>query len=117
MSVVLLTRDLAVVSQVDAAAARMGMAAQTVSSVSDAVARCIAEQARLVVIDLGMPSLDVSELLAQVKTATPTPPRFVAFGPHVHTERLAAARDAGCDEVISRGAFFAQLEAVLSGAR
>ena len=37
----------------------------------------------------------------------------VAFGPHVHEERLAAAREAGCDVVVSRGKFFAELDAIL----
>jgi hypothetical protein len=40
--------------------------------------------------------------------------RVVAFGPHVHEERLAAARNAGCDEVVSRGEFFARLDAIVT---
>jgi len=39
----------------------------------------------------------------------------VAFGPHVHEERLAAAREAGCDEVLSRGEFFARVNAIVQG--
>ncbi len=31
------------------------------------------------------------------------PARIVAFGPHVARERLALARDAGADDVVSRG--------------
>lgn len=31
------------------------------------------------------------------------PPTIVAFGPHVARERLALARDAGADDVVSRG--------------
>ena len=117
MTVILVTHDLAVISQVDAAVARIGAVARAVSSVADAAQRCVEERAGLIVIDLGMPSLDVKTLVERVKAATTTPPRFVAFGPHVHGERLAAARDAGCDAVISRGQFFAQLDAVLSGER
>jgi len=115
MTVILVTRDLAVVSQVDGAAARIGAVVRTVSNEAAAVQRCVEERAGLIVIDLGMPSLNVAALIEQVKAATTTPPRFVAFGPHVHGERLAAAREAGCDSVISRGQFFAQLDAVLGG--
>jgi hypothetical protein len=39
--------------------------------------------------------------------------RVVAFGPHVERERLQAARDAGADDVMPRGAFAAHLEDVL----
>ncbi len=39
--------------------------------------------------------------------------RVVAFGPHVARERLQAARDAGADDVMPRGAFAAHLEDVL----
>jgi hypothetical protein len=40
-------------------------------------------------------------------------PRVVAFGPHVHVDKLAAARAAGC-EVMSRGQFLTQIGDVLS---
>jgi len=115
MTIILVTRDLAVISQVDGAAARIGAVARAISSEAEAITRYVEERAGLMVIDLGMPALDVKTLIEQVKAATILPPRFVAFGPHVHEERLAAAREAGCDSVISRGQFFAQLDAVLSG--
>jgi hypothetical protein len=45
------------------------------------------------------------------------PPRkIVAFGPHVHEAKLAAARSAGCDEVISRGRFHAELIEIVASA-
>jgi len=115
MTVLLLTRDLAVISQADGAAARNNIAIQTVSSEADAVDRCVELNASLIIVDLGMPSLDIESLVAQLQAAIPTLPRLMAFGPHVHTERLAAARAAGFDSVISRGQFFAQLDVVLAG--
>jgi DNA-binding response OmpR family regulator len=114
MTVVLLTRDLSVVSQVDGAAARVGAAACTVANENDAVARCVGENAPLIVLDLSVPSLDVKSLVEQVR-AIATAPRIVAFCSHVHVEKLAAAREAGCDTVMSRGQFFAQTDAVLRG--
>ncbi len=39
--------------------------------------------------------------------------RIVAFGPHVEREALQAARDAGADEVMTRGAFSRHLPDVL----
>jgi hypothetical protein len=52
-------------------------------------------------------------IVEQLKAA-PNRPRVIAFGPHVHEERLQAARKAGCDEVVSRGQFFAQVEGMLA---
>jgi hypothetical protein len=40
--------------------------------------------------------------------------RLIAFGPHVHEEKLAAARTAGFDLVISRGKFFSDVEAIIA---
>jgi DNA-binding response OmpR family regulator len=116
MNVILVTRDLAVVSQVDGAAARVGAAVRSVSSEEDAGAIAIAEKAKLIIVDLGMATLNVKTLVEQLKGAAISPPRIVAFGSHVHVEKLAAAREAGCDEVMSRGQFFSQLNDVLGGA-
>lgn len=115
MTVLLLSRDLAVISQVDGAAARVGVAVRAVSSESDAVAVCTSEEVELVLVDLGIGELDLGTLVGRVKGARPVAPRVVAFGSHVHVEKLAAARDAGCDAVMSRGQFFSRLDAVLRG--
>jgi DNA-binding response OmpR family regulator len=113
MTVILLTGDLTVVSRVEGAASRAGAATRAVSSESAAVELCVAEKAELLVVDLNAPSLDIKALIEQVKTVTTTPPHIIAFGPHVHEERLAAAREAGCDEVVSRGQFFTQIDKML----
>jgi DNA-binding NarL/FixJ family response regulator len=112
MNAILLTSDLTVVSHVDGAAARTGSTVRTVSNPADVVQRCESETVELVVIDLGTPSLEMASLVASIK-ATTSAPRVIAFGPHVHTERLTAARDAGCDAVMSRGQFFANTYAAL----
>ena len=43
--------------------------------------------------------------------------RLVGFGSHVQTDVLAAARDAGCDEVYARSEFTARLPEILVGPR
>jgi DNA-binding NarL/FixJ family response regulator len=111
MSVILVTADLIVVSRVEDAVRRAGFATVVVSSEKAAV-ECDAQQATVVVIDLGSPLHDLRAIVAHFKANVP-PPRIVAFGPHVHEQRLAAAREAGCDEVVSRGQFFAQMDSIL----
>ena len=65
-------------------------------------------EADVVVVDLSRPGvLDVLPLLAGR--------RVVGFGSHVDTDLLAAARAAGCTEVLPRSAFFADPSRVLGG--
>ena len=64
--------------------------------------------ADVVVVDLSRPGvLDVLPAVAQ------RVPRIVGFGSHVDTELLAAARAAGCTEVLPRSRFFADPTAFL----
>ncbi len=62
----------------------------------------------LVVVDLGRPG--VLAVLGSVAG------RVVGFASHVDTELVAAARAAGCQEVLPRSRFFATLPALLAGA-
>jgi hypothetical protein len=41
--------------------------------------------------------------------------RIVAFGPHVAVEMLRAAKEAGADAVMARGAFAGRLPEILRG--
>jgi hypothetical protein len=63
--------------------------------------------ADLVIVDLGRPG--VLEVLPDV--AAPT----VGFASHVDRDLLAAARTAGCDQVLARSAFFGRLSSLLGG--
>jgi CheY-like chemotaxis protein len=113
MTLVLLSGDLMVMSRVAGAATQQGLELQTAANSQQAVDSCRQHAARMLIVDLSMPSLDVAELVADVKTSNDRAPTIVAFGPHVHEARLAAARAAGCDRVVSRGQFMGQLDALL----
>jgi hypothetical protein len=56
--------------------------------------------ADLVVVDLARPG--VLDVLPQITAAT------IGFGSHVDGALLQAARDAGCQEVLARSAFFSR---------
>ncbi len=62
--------------------------------------------AQLVLVDLGRPG--VLEAVPGIAG------RVIGFGSHVDTELLAAARAAGCDEVLPRSVFFRRLAAGFS---
>ena len=62
--------------------------------------------ADLVVVDLSRPG--VLDALARVDART------IGFGSHVDHQLLAAARAAGCDEVLPRSKFFARIGELLA---
>jgi CheY-like chemotaxis protein len=115
MTVVLVSSDLTVLSRVEGAASGVGKKVRAVSNAAQAIETIKTEHAGLVIVDLSAPALDVAALVEQLRSAVASATKVVAFGPHVHEARLATAREAGCDEVVSRGQFFSQLEAILSG--
>jgi CheY-like chemotaxis protein len=66
----------------------------------------------MVVIDLHNPGLDASMVVAAIKAQSA---KVIGFGSHVDAVRLKAARQAGCDEVLPRSAFFEGLGDRLRG--
>jgi CheY-like chemotaxis protein len=113
MNVVLLTADLMTQSRVEAAATRSAVSLRSVSDPTG-LATSVAELlASAVILDLTLPTLDVAASVAQLRSLPGVKPVIIAFGPHVHESLLAAAQEAGCDEVLSRGQFFAQLDSIL----
>lgn len=117
MEIVLLTCDLVTQSRVEAAAMRCGAALKSVSNAESLIARCAELSARLAIVDLTAPSVDLAGAVAELKSRQDSQPTIIAFGPHVHEARLAAAEAAGCDEVLSRGQFFAQLDSIVAATK
>ncbi len=72
----------------------------------DAVADC-----RMMVVDLEVPGLEIASLIDEAKRQQQI--HVIAYAPHVRTEKLAAARDAGCDLVVSRGQIMSDVESIL----
>jgi len=114
MNCLLLSADLMIASQAAGPARQAGADLSIVSSVTALVERAAQVQPRVVIIDLALGGLDIAEVVSQLRCAVPTPLAIVAFGQHVHEERLAAAAAAGCDHVLSRGQFHAQAGRLLA---
>lgn len=113
MSVIFLSTDLVFSSRLAAAADRQGIALITVSSVDAALARLADGAISLVILDLSASGLRPDDAVKRLREAQPNL-ALVAYAPHVHEERLQAARDAGCDLVLSRGAFDRQIDEFLA---
>jgi DNA-binding response OmpR family regulator len=114
MTILFLTADLMFSSRVAGAAARLGMSLKTAATPAALMELFAAEPISLVVIDLSSPRLDLPGLIGELKTSANTPRAIIAYGPHVHENRLAEAAAAGCDEVLSRGQFSARMEETLA---
>ncbi len=107
---VIVTKDLFFGGKVTGTAAKQGLGiamAMSLDALKDHLAR---GTIRGVILDLAG-DVAPSEVMALLPTDTPL--KTIAFGPHVHTDNLQAARDARFDQVLPRSRFSAELTALL----
>ena len=104
-TVVLLASDLMISSTVSGFAADAGVKFRGVSSLAALAEFGAAAEQTLLLIDVGLADLNLAAISEIVSASTLA--NAIAYGPHVHEEKLQAARDAGIGHVISRGAFSA----------
>jgi CheY-like chemotaxis protein len=109
LTVIVLTSDLAVASYTRGAAEQAGADCITALDVASLLRRCAElPAAPLIVVNLETRGLAIQELMTSLADAPVTPSAVIAFGPHVHEAKLQAARDAGCQLVLSKGGFHAK---------
>ena len=112
----LVSRDLFFISKVTGTASSLGIEMRVAPDAQAAAQLANAETFQCIFIDLADEGLDVTEFFASYKarpSASDLPVPVIAFGSHVATTRLQAARDAGCTEVIPRSRFSASLPELL----
>ncbi len=114
--VIALVDDLMFLSRIREAA--RGVGAEVVS-VRDAegLGEAVRAGGRLVLVDADSSRLPWEQALRALRSEPdPASPRVVAFLSHVHAERAEAARAAGCERVLARGAFVKELPHLLASA-
>jgi DNA-binding response OmpR family regulator len=109
---ILVSRDLFFASKITGTAAALGFQVGVEGDPATAAIKAAETRCRCVILDLTLPDLSVSDLLAALPAAHR--PAVIAFGPHVDTVRLEEARTAGCDEVFPRSKFSASLTSILT---
>jgi CheY-like chemotaxis protein len=115
MAILFLTTDLMFSSRVAGAAARLGMTLKTAATPPALIELLAgAEPESLVLLDLNSPNVDPRQLAPSLRASQNPPRAIIAYGPHVHEDRLAAATAAGCEEVLTRGQFNARMEETLA---
>src|SRR5262245_65785383 len=108
--VLYLVRDLLFVSKLREAAESLGVEVQPVRDVEGLPA--VARDARLVVLDLGLPqALRALELLAADPDAARVP--TVGFVGHERTDVMETAKALGCGRVMAKGEFATRIPALL----
>ena len=111
-SVILVASDLMLSSSVSGYASAAGVTFRNVASITDAVAEINACERCLLLLDVGLPGLDFASIAENISSTVRQ--HAVAYGPHVHTEKLDAARNAGIATVMSRGQFSAQIQQMIA---
>ena len=113
---VALTADLLFASRVKSTATAVGARVQLVRTADEMVRAATRESPALIVIDLDIRTLDPIELIKRLRAeAEPVSAPILAYVSHVREDLIAAAREAGADQVMARGAFAKNLAAILSG--
>lgn len=108
VSGLILTRDLMFTSKVVGTAQALGLAIKSVGGLDRAEALIAEHAPRAVFVDLAAGDLASPDALSRLMALAPGVP-FIAFGSHVDADALAAARAAGCREVMPRSKFTMQL--------
>jgi CheY-like chemotaxis protein len=114
--IVFLTGDLVFPSRIAPVAQRLGAQFVTAGNAEMLLTKIDSATVDrvIVLLDLNSPAVDPDAIVPQLKTRPKPPTSIIAFGPHVHAAKLAAAEAAGCDLVLTRGQFDAQIESLLA---
>lgn len=105
------TNDLMAAAPIEHAARQLGQLCRVVTT-SQLTGLTLDEPAEAVVLDLAA-AADVSDMVDAIHSAAGPSTPIIAFGPHVHEQKLAAARQAGCTAVLTRGQFHRDIAGVL----
>ncbi len=114
MAVYFLTNDLMFASRVTSLAGDRAGEVKLRSTVENILDEMAAGQSNLVILDLSQPGCDPHDIVTRLRELTSSHLTIVAYAPHVHESKLAAAREANCDVVLTRGQFNSQMGELLA---
>src|SRR5262249_21628450 len=97
----LLSDDLIFTSRITGTARDLGLTVKPTRSSAALLELAKQQRPRCVLLDLSNPGLAIADLVKELKSGGEAP-FVVAYGSHVDTASLRAAREAGCDVVLPR---------------
>jgi DNA-binding NarL/FixJ family response regulator len=112
MQGLLLSDDLMFSSRITGTAQSQGIILKVARTAAALESLAQQDPPRCVIVDLANPGLNIGDLTAKLGAGS-TKPYVVAYGSHVDTATLAAAKDAGCDLVLPRSKFVTDLPTAL----
>ncbi len=115
-TVLFMAADLIWATRIKATAEDLGVAARPVRTLEMLEARLADTNATSLLLDLEKP-VEALAMIERLRGVAATPRersiRIIVWGPHVARDLLQQARDAGADEVLTRGAFDHHLPEIL----
>ena len=109
--------DLFFGSKVSGTASQLGISVRFAGS-RQALVEAAHSRPDLIIVDLDATSVDPLGVVGELRSlAPPGAPRLIAFASHVRETVLQEARDAGYDDVYTRGALAASLPGLLASLR
>ena len=97
MTGLVLSDDLVFVSRIAATAQAAGLVVRQARAPAELLALAAKDPPRGVILDLQNPGLDLTALLAELRSVCPAMPRVTAYGSHVEADLLRSARDQAGD--------------------
>jgi DNA-binding response OmpR family regulator len=113
MRILFLTKDLIFPSQISKMVLQKAGELKVVTAEEQLLREAAHKPVALVILDLSTPDLNLKHLLPALRKQNSEIGPIVAFGPHVQASRLTAARQAGCDDVLTQGEFHRRVGALL----
>lgn len=107
-----LVPDLIFATKIASTARSLGVQVANIRTLDQLTERLSSNHDALVLIDLEAADLDPIHAIELCKQSEHQP-RTIAFGSHVRTDLLGAARRAGADEVLARSGFVGRLPSML----
>ena len=101
----LLCDDLIFTSRILGTARDLGLELKPHKTVDALVEASAQSHPACVILDLGIAGSRIDDLVGRLRSGSTSALRLVAYGSHVDTQTLEAARKAGCDPVLPRSKF------------
>jgi CheY-like chemotaxis protein len=109
----LLSDDMIFTSRITGTARDLGLCVKPARSVEALTAMIQQPLPSCIIVDLAHPGLHIAEFMNVLRGSCAAMPRVVAYGSHIDTATLRAAKEAGCDVVLPRSKFVEELPRAL----
>lgn len=105
--------DMIFTSRITGTARDLGLCVKPARSVETLNALIQQQIPCCIIVDLAHAELHIADFMEGLRTTCARMPRLIAYGSHIDTATLRAAKEAGCDVVLPRSKFVEELPRAL----